>query len=176
MDSSVIIAIIIVCLAIFIFVPISIASAKDRRKKQQAYKKIVDEICATNHLNLSSTEIINDQLLGLDTNKKLLVYSDLQEYPKDVTIVHLSEIQSGALIKNTERIETDGRNRTNPHIRISDIGIALYSHTKELLVECVFYDDIKNNIAEMVGLTKNAKDWLHRLNTVTPLKITENAI
>lgn len=176
MDSSVFIALIIIALAVLIFVPVSLINRRDRRRKQLKHQAIIAQLSKINKFSLTLRDIWNDQLLGIDPDKKILVYCDLEEFTPTATIVHLSEIESGAIVKNTERIEHAGRNRTSPEIHVSDIGLELYSSKKEMLVECIFYDDIKNSLAQIPELTERARNWLKKLATLTPLKISDKTI
>lgn len=176
MDSSIFIALIIIGLAILIFVPVSLINRRDRNRRQIRQRTIIQQIANDNKLNITQQDVWNDQLLGMDDQNKLIVYCDLEAINPSANIIHFSEVDSAAVVKNTERIQHAGRNRTSPEIHISDISIELYSAKRETLLECVFYDDIKNSLSQIPELTEKAKDWLQQLSTLTPVKISDKTI
>ena len=125
-----------------------------KREKGKVRKLIIK-----NKIDLGLKEIINNQFIGFDRSKRVLLLSQLDKDKENLTVIPISTVAYCKLDNQTIEVVHRGRNRTVSEALLSKISILLFSATKKLLFEFVFFDQEKNALKELPYLAKRAEYW-----------------
>jgi hypothetical protein len=157
MNPSVMILLSVSILGILLFLVIHIYS--NRKKTTVTQRLLVQQITTNSNLDLIQKEIINNQFIALDRSGKLVLLSHLDNNKEEIETIPLSEVSYCRLDKQVHEVVHRGRNRTASEFLLNKISLLLFSASKRILYELVFFDQDKNSFKELPYLSKRAEYW-----------------
>jgi hypothetical protein len=157
MNPSVMLLLCVSILGILFFLFFHLYSSRKRTTASQ--RLLVKEISSLSNLDLMQKEIINNQFIALDRSGKLVILSHVENNREAIETIPLSEISYCKLDKDVHEVVHRGRNRTVSELLLNKISLLLFSASKRLLYELVFFDQEKNNFKDLPYLSKRAEYW-----------------
>ncbi|HEY9184359.1 MAG TPA: hypothetical protein VIM94_03440 [Salegentibacter sp.] len=128
--------------------PIFILILQQKKQEKNMLKKI-KTISKDNNLNLETTELLENLLLGLDSKAHKLLIVKPGESP-DYNILNLKEIKESRLSTKNHKASEGGLNY---------ISLNLFGTKNRKINEIVFYDDEDKNSSDAETSLVLAKKW-----------------
>ncbi|MFL5786750.1 MAG: hypothetical protein ACJ748_01745 [Flavisolibacter sp.] len=156
--STIIIAAIIVGSVVFISLLLISIHNKEKRIAMNNLLKYFNQLGTENDFNISSQEILNSCILGLDgVHRKILVVTKEDGYLGSF-IIDLNQVKTCLIKKIYGTINQDDLKKHKMDQFLEKITLHFDLNNKPS-VEIVFYNHFENHIYEAYELEQKAKHW-----------------
>jgi len=170
--STIIVAVILVSVLIFICLMLVGVNNKNREKATTELRLRAKEFGTANNLSFTKQEILESCLIGLDEiQRKLFILKKIGEDKYDAVLLDLNEVKSCSkkLVYNKVNIGTAKKEKFENHMDKIALVFDFLDDRRQFQIS--FFEHRLDQLLKMGVLEEKAKDWETILNNIIDTRL-----